>query len=159
MWQIIMSVVVKKARIGDLVSIAELHGSNPHHVLDVFSDAKLLEKYTRLENYAVAEVGDAFAGYAYYHIVDGQMPQWFDAKPSGLRYAHIVKLHVRREHRGRGIATKLMEFAFRDMRERGVDAVYVETTESNLAAMHIYREKLGFQIFNKTLHMKRPLSR
>lgn len=142
-----------------MASIAELHGPNPHHVLDVFSDAKLLGKYTRLDNYAVAEVDNAFAGYAYYHVVDGQMPQWFDAEPSGRRYAHIIKLHVRRERRGKGIATKLTEFALKEMRERGVDTVYVETTENNLAAMHIYREKLGFQIFNKTLHMKCPLSR
>jgi len=119
-----MSVVVRKAREGDLASIAELHGPNPHHVLDVFSDAKLLGKYTRLENYAVAEVDDAFAGYPYYHVVDGQMPQWLDAKPSGLRYAHIVKLHVRKEHQGRGIATKLMEFALKDMRERRLRRPY-----------------------------------
>jgi len=154
-----MSVVVRKARGGDFASVAELYGPNPHGVLDVFSDAKLLQKYTRLENYAVAEVDDAFAGFLYYHVVDGQMPRWFDPESSGRRYAHIIEVHVRDEHRRKGIATKLMEFAFGDMRERGVDTVYVETTENNLAAMHIYREKLGFQIFNRTLHMKRPLSR
>ena len=152
-----MSVVVRKAGNNDLPRIAQFYGPNPDSLLDIFSDARLLRKYTRLQNYAIAEIDDNFAGFAYYQILDGKKPRWFDPHPSGKRYGHMIELHVKKAYRGHGIATRLLNFAFKDMRERGVQVIYIDVEKSNRVAMNLYTKKFQFRAFNKTLHMKRTL--
>jgi len=59
-------------------------------------------------------------------------------------------LAVQAEHRGRGIATKLVESALEAMISKGADEICLETETTNQAAMSLY-ENMGFLRY-KRLH-------
>ncbi len=57
--------------------------------------------------------------------------------------AQILNIAVAPQHRGHGIARKLMELAVSTARERGAEVLALEVRESNAAAIKMY-EDLGF---------------
>ncbi|KAL8963477.1 MAG: hypothetical protein Q9193_000260 [Seirophora villosa] len=63
---------------------------------------------------------------------------------------YIAMLAVKKEHRGQGIATKLVRMAIDIMIERDADEIALETEVTNTAAMKLY-ERLGF-LRSKRLH-------
>ncbi|MCJ1240482.1 N-alpha-acetyltransferase mak3 [Varicellaria rhodocarpa] len=63
---------------------------------------------------------------------------------------YIAMLAVREEHRGKGIATKLVRMAIDAMIERDADEIALETEVTNAPAMKLY-ERLGF-LRSKCLH-------
>jgi peptide alpha-N-acetyltransferase len=65
----------------------------------------------------------------------------------GIPHGHITSLSVMRTHRRLGLAEKLMRQSQRAMAET-FDAKYVSlhVRMSNLAALHLYRETLGFSV-------------
>ncbi|KAL8650745.1 MAG: hypothetical protein Q9210_003646 [Variospora velana] len=63
---------------------------------------------------------------------------------------YIAMLAVKKEHRGKGIATKLVRMAIDIMIERDADEIALETEVTNTAAMKLY-ERLGF-LRSKRLH-------
>ncbi|KAL8972412.1 MAG: hypothetical protein Q9183_000573, partial [Haloplaca sp. 2 TL-2023] len=63
---------------------------------------------------------------------------------------YIAMLAVKKEHRGQGIATKLVRMAIDVMIERDADEIALETEVTNTAAMKLY-ERLGF-LRSKRLH-------
>ncbi|KAI9723780.1 MAG: N-alpha-acetyltransferase 30 [Candelaria pacifica] len=63
---------------------------------------------------------------------------------------YIAMLAVKEEHRGKGIATKLVRMAIDAMIERDAEEVVLETEVTNTAAMKLY-ERLGF-LRSKRLH-------
>jgi len=63
---------------------------------------------------------------------------------------YIAMLAVQSEHRGRGIATQLVESALAAMIQKGADEICLETETTNQAAMSLY-ENMGF-IRYKRLH-------
>ncbi|KAI9892602.1 MAG: N-alpha-acetyltransferase mak3 [Vezdaea aestivalis] len=69
---------------------------------------------------------------------------------SGPLRGYIAMLAVREEHRGKGIATKLVCMAIDAMIERNAEEVALETEITNTAAMKLY-ERLGF-LRSKRLH-------
>lgn len=63
---------------------------------------------------------------------------------------YIAMLAVKEEHRGKGIATKLVRMAIDVMIERDADEIALETEVTNTGAMKLY-ERLGF-LRSKRLH-------
>ncbi|KAF3490978.1 uncharacterized protein GIQ15_00495 [Arthroderma uncinatum] len=63
---------------------------------------------------------------------------------------YIAMLAVKEEHRGKGIATKLVRRAMDAMIERDADEIVLETEITNSPAMKLY-ERLGF-LRSKQLH-------
>ncbi|KAI9816572.1 MAG: N-alpha-acetyltransferase 30 [Pycnora praestabilis] len=63
---------------------------------------------------------------------------------------YIAMLAVKEEHRGKGIATKLVRMAIDAMIERHAEEIALETEITNQAAMKLY-ERLGF-LRSKRLH-------
>ena len=57
--------------------------------------------------------------------------------------AQILNIAVTPQHRGHGIARKMMELAVSTARERGAEVLALEVRESNAAAIRMY-EDLGF---------------
>jgi ribosomal protein S18 acetylase RimI-like enzyme len=53
--------------------------------------------------------------------------------------AFIDELYIAEEHRGRGIGRRAMRFAESAARERGVNAVHLEVSPDNQAALELYR--------------------
>eukprot|EP00123_Amoebidium_parasiticum_P001033 comp12010_c0_seq1/m.6703 comp12010_c0_seq1/g.6703 ORF comp12010_c0_seq1/g.6703 comp12010_c0_seq1/m.6703 type:complete len:166 (-) comp12010_c0_seq1:71-568(-) len=82
---------------------------------------------------------------------DGKIVGYVLAKmeedPSEIPHGHITSLAVMRSHRRLGIAYKLMHQASQSMVEN-FEAKYVSlhVRESNRAALHLYRDTLGFNV-------------
>ncbi|KAL8951119.1 MAG: hypothetical protein Q9222_002891 [Ikaeria aurantiellina] len=68
----------------------------------------------------------------------------------GPMRGYIAMLAVKKEHRGKGIATNLVRMAIDIMIERDADEIALETEVTNTAAMKLY-ERLGF-LRSKRLH-------
>lgn len=68
----------------------------------------------------------------------------------GQSRGYIAMLATRAEHRGQGIATKLVQMAIDAMIAEDADEIALETEVTNTAAMRLY-ERLGFLIM-KRLH-------
>ncbi|MCJ1373756.1 N-alpha-acetyltransferase mak3 [Loxospora ochrophaea] len=69
---------------------------------------------------------------------------------NGALRGYIAMLAVKEEHRGKGIATKLVRMAIDAMIAREADEIALETEVTNTAAMKLY-ERLGF-LRSKRLH-------
>ena len=69
---------------------------------------------------------------------------------SGTLRGYIAMLAVQEPHRGRGIASKLVQMAIEAMETRSADEVVLETEVTNTASLKLY-ERLGF-LRSKRLH-------
>ncbi len=69
--------------------------------------------------------------------------------PSGY-CAYLMNIYTRKEFRGQGIATQVVKYLIRQVRERNIDKIYLETSERG----RILYEKLGFE--NMVDYMKLP---
>jgi ribosomal-protein-alanine N-acetyltransferase len=107
----------------------------------------------------VAEEGGAIAGFMI-----------ADREPGGV--GHIVTIDVVEDRRRRGVGTKLMDLGEDWARRQGLELVYLETAEDNVAAQRFYAargyvkyEKLESYYLNgmaawvmvKWLKLRRPL--
>ena len=102
--------------------------------------------------------------YYYYHIMswpqllhvaedhNGKIVGYVLAKmeeEASVPHGHITSLAVLRTHRKCGIATKLMKAAQRAMVESfGAEYVSLHVREGNLAAIHLYRRTLEYQVYD-----------
>jgi N-alpha-acetyltransferase 10/11 len=67
--------------------------------------------------------------------------------PDGVQHGHITSLSVMRTHRRLGIAEKLMRNSQRAMAEVfGAEYVSLHVRLANKAALHLYRDTLGFEV-------------
>ncbi|KAI5776836.1 acetyltransferase [Geopyxis carbonaria] len=73
-----------------------------------------------------------------------------EAHREGPLRGYIAMLAVRKEHRGKGIATKLVQMAIDEMIKQEADQIALETETTNTAAIKLY-ERLGF-LRSKQLH-------
>jgi len=137
---------IRRAIPKDLAQVAQHYGPGDSP-WDPFSDPERLEGIP-LEGLLVAEVDGEYAGFLYWFTAERP---WFD--PTVSRYAHIVEVQVVEEHRGKGIGRALLEHALKRLREEGIEAVYIDTTEDNEVAQRLY-ESLGFRPFSRTLHYR-----
>ncbi|KAI4256229.1 MAG: hypothetical protein LQ352_002186 [Teloschistes flavicans] len=65
----------------------------------------------------------------------------------GIQHGHITSLSVMRTHRRLGLAEKLMRQSQRAMVETfGARYVSLHVRMSNVAALHLYRDTLGFKV-------------
>jgi hypothetical protein len=71
-----------------------------------------------------------------------------EEEPSdGIPHGHITSLSVMRTHRRLGLAEKLMRQSQRIMAETyGAHYVSLHVRMSNVAALHLYRDTLGFEV-------------
>jgi len=65
----------------------------------------------------------------------------------GVKHGHITSLSVMRTHRRLGLGEKLMRQSQRAMAETyGANYVSLHVRVSNVAALHLYRDTLGFEV-------------
>ncbi|RFU27915.1 hypothetical protein B7463_g8406, partial [Scytalidium lignicola] len=84
--------------------------------------------------------------YDYPRIVGYVLAKMEEDPPDGVQHGHITSLSVMRTHRRLGIAEKLMRQSQRAMVETyGAQYVSLHVRVSNGAALHLYRDTLGFQ--------------
>jgi ribosomal-protein-alanine N-acetyltransferase len=78
----------------------------------------------------VIEVGSDIAGYGIMSIGAGE--------------AHVLNVCVREDHRGRGLARKVLVYLIERARAAGMYEAFLEVRPSNLAASRLYHS-LGFE--------------
>ena len=141
-----MRTTVRPATSDDLPLIANHYrrGDTPW---DPFGDVEKLQKIP-IRGFAVAEVDREYAGFLYWF--EAKKP-WFDASVGP--YAQIEEVQVLPEFRGQGVGKELLENVLDRLRGLPLDAVYIETTEKNSAARHLY-EGAGFQLLHRPLFYK-----
>ena len=146
-----MDLNIRKARSADLRSIVDYYGTKGDSPFDPFANEDLLRQKVDLDDLIVAEVNGSFAGFVYFFV--GDHP-WFE--PEVDRFGHILEVHVKSQYQGRGIATRMLEYAMEDLRKRNVSVIYIDTGANNVEALHLY-EKMGFREFGRTIHFKKVI--
>lgn len=59
--------------------------------------------------------------------------------------ANVVSIAVKKDYRNLGIATRLFDVAYDEMREKGIDTISLEVKYDNITAYNLYK-KLGFEV-------------
>ena len=70
------------------------------------------------------------------------------------RDGYIDELYLDGQFRGRGIGRKTMEFVEEEARKLGVNAIHLEATRGNVAAVELYR-RVGFVDHERRLMTKK----
>jgi len=84
---------------------------------------------------------------AYPKVVGYVLAKMEEDPPDGVQHGHITSLSVMRTHRRLGIAEKLMRMSQRAMAEVfNANYVSLHVRMSNQAALHLYRDTLGFEV-------------
>ncbi|KAM4706735.1 N-acetyltransferase 8-like [Discoglossus pictus] len=77
--------------------------------------------------------------------------------PNGEKHVELKRLSVAESHRGKGIGKALCRTLIDFARERGCEAVVLDTTLAQVDAQRLY-EKIGFK-FTNTFYIQRPAGR
>lgn len=77
-------------------------------------------------------------------IVVGEVQYMLDWDNPGLAY--IIGVSVSGQVRGRGIGTKLLATSIQKLFEATITTVELTVEADNVAAVKVYREKLGFEV-------------
>ena len=138
-----MTTLVRSGTQDDLPLIAKHYGRGDTP-WDPFGDVAKLREIP-LGGFIVAEVDGEYAGFLYWF--ESERP-WFDEGVG--RCAQIEEVQVLPRHRGKGVGRKLLVAAMDQLGGLPLDAAYVETTEENDVARHLY-ETEGFQPLLRTV--------
>lgn len=76
-------------------------------------------------------------------LVDGREAGISVLKPTSEREAEVKRMYVREEHRGLGLARRMLERIVADARELGYAAILLETFDYMVEAQALYRS-IGF---------------
>ncbi|KAI5310277.1 N-terminal acetyltransferase A complex catalytic subunit ard1 [Ascosphaera atra] len=84
---------------------------------------------------------------AYPKVVGYVLAKMEEEPTDGVQHGHITSISVMRTHRRLGIAEKLMRMSQRAMAEsHHAEYVSLHVRVSNQAALHLYRDTLGFEV-------------
>ncbi|KAI9731735.1 MAG: N-terminal acetyltransferase A complex catalytic subunit ard1 [Cirrosporium novae-zelandiae] len=93
--------------------------------------------------------GGSGNGHDYDKIVGYVLAKMEEEPSDGIPHGHITSLSVMRTHRKLGLAEKLMRMSQRAMAEvYSAHYVSLHVRVSNTAALHLYRDTLGFEVQN-----------
>lgn len=110
----------------------------PEHYSDYFY-YEILSEFP--ETFLVAELGESVVGYIMCRIEYG----FSHLRRFGLaRKGHIVSVAVLAEHRGKGVGTKLIQYAEEQLAKKSSRESYLEVRVSNLQAIALY-ERLNYK--------------
>jgi len=134
---------VRRATIGDLVSITEIYNEAILKTVATFDT----------EPKTIEEQGIWFANHSpKYPILVGEQAGriigWASLSKWSDRCAYSdtaeISLYVKEEHRGKGVGKKLLEEIIQEGRRAGLHTVIARIVEANQASIHRH-ESVGFQ--------------
>lgn len=94
---------------------------------------------------------DTVAGYLTTHEYDAY------EQATGRREAYVAKVGVRREHRGRGLASRLLRHALASYRAAGYDEASLDVDTNNPTGAFGVYERAGFVIEQRTATFQRVI--
>ena len=132
--------IIRRCEPSDIISVMEINMKTlPEHYSDYFYDSLLADMP---ESFLIAEYGKAYVGYKMCKSEFG----FSNFKKIGfVKKGHVVSVAVLDEFRGNGIGSALVEEAFKGVREKQCDEMYLEVRCSNTEAVKLY-ERLGMSV-------------
>ena len=129
--------IIRRCEPSDLISVMEINMKTlPEHYSDYFYESLLADLP---ESFLIAENGGIFVGYIMCKSEFG----FSNFKKLGfVKKGHVVSVAVLPEFRGSGIGSALIEEAFKGVKEKQCDEMYLEVRCSNTDAVKLY-EQLG----------------
>ena len=129
--------VIRRCEPNDLISVMEINMKTlPEHYSDYFYESLLTDMP---ESFLIAENVGTFIGYIMCKSEFG----FSNFKKLGfVKKGHVVSVAVLDQFRGSGIGSALVEEAFKGVKEKQCDEMYLEVRCSNTDAVKLY-EKLG----------------
>lgn len=138
---------IRRASANDLPKIVKHMAPTGSAPLYPFTDLSKLQTIP-LDGLIVAEVQGEYAGFLYWFVEEN--PE-FDR--SVRKYGYIEELQVLEKFQRQGIGRKLVTYALKQLKESGIEAVYLDTREGNTPAQNLY-ESLGFRQFSRRIRYK-----
>lgn len=131
---------IRYANADDIPSVINVNMVTlPEHYSDYFY-YEILNEFPN--TFLVAELGDRVVGYVMCRSEYGLSL----LRRFGLaRKGHIISIATLPEHRGKGIASKLIECTMEEMRKSACKECFLEVRVSNDEAIRLYR-KIGFEV-------------
>ena len=129
--------IIRRCEPSDLISVMEINMKTlPEHYSDYFYESLLADLP---ESFLIAENGEISVGYIMCKSEFG----FSNFKKLGfVKKGHVVSVAVLDQFRGSGIGSALVEEAFKGVKEKQCDEMYLEVRCSNTDAVKLY-EKLG----------------
>ena len=131
---------IRRADPSDLISVMEINLKTlPEHYSDYFYESLLAEAP---EAFLIAEKGGQHVGYIMCKTEFG----FSNFKKLGfVKKGHVVSVAVLEEQRGNGYGKVLVNEAFKGVKEKQCDEMYLEVRCSNTEAVKLYQD-LGMDI-------------
>ena len=132
--------IIRRCDTSDIISVMEINMKTlPEHYSDYFYESLLSDLP---ESFLIAEKEGISIGYIMCKSEFG----FSNFKKLGfVKKGHVVSVAVLDEFRGNGIGSALVQEAFKGVKERQCDEMYLEVRCSNTDAVKMY-EKLGMSI-------------
>jgi len=132
--------IIRRCEPSDIISVMEINMKTlPEHYSDYFYESLLCDLP---ESFLIAENGGIPLGYIMCKSEFG----FSNFKKLGfVKKGHVVSVAVLDKFRGSGIGSALVEEAFKGVKEKQCDEMYLEVRCSNTDAVRLY-EKLDMSI-------------
>jgi ribosomal protein S18 acetylase RimI-like enzyme len=151
-----MDVRIRLGKPDDVDAISDLYLQSAHYhatevdpaVFDVPERGDVLASVGRMlasDNPAILVAADAESRPVGYAIVLMNPAQAQGGTYRDVRYAFVDDLAVAQGIRGQGVGTQLLRAAEAWARDRGAEAMLLDTHPNNVRALRFYHERMGYQ--------------
>lgn len=130
---------------GELREVAELAEKIWHEFFpSVISEGQIDYMVEKFQSYGAMKNQTAFQDYCYLAVRnDGELCGYIGVKPEKDDRFFLSKLYLRKDMRGKGIASQMMRKVFEEARNASKKSVYLTVNKHNTHAVEVYR-KTGF---------------
>lgn len=147
-----MADIRKAADSGELKEIAELAEKIWHECfVGIISEEQIDYMVEKFQSYSAMTEQTASQGYSYYAVRDGgELCGYIGMKPEDGESFFLSKLYLRKDKRGRGTASEMLERVFAEARAAGKSSVYLTVNKHNRHAIDVYIKK-GFRMVDEAV--------
>ncbi len=109
------------------------------YMVEKFQSLKAMTDQIENQNYTYLAVRE-----------NGELCGYIGIKPESDDRFFLSKLYLRKDKRGRGIASQMLERVFEEARKIGKKSVYLTVNKHNEQAIAVYRKK-GFELIDSVV--------
>lgn len=133
----------------ELRQVAELAAEIWHECfVDIISDEQIDYMVEKYQSFPAMTRQVTEQEYRYFSVRDeGELCGYFAVKPEDDSRFFLSKLYLRKDKRGRGIASMMLQRVFDEARVCGKTAVYLTVNKHNAHAIAVYK-KIGFIVID-----------
>jgi ribosomal protein S18 acetylase RimI-like enzyme len=148
-----MAVTINKVESDtELKNVAELADSIWHECfINIISIGQIDYMVEKFQSYEAMTKQIAEQDYSYYAVrEDGELCGYMGVKPEKDTRFFLSKLYLRKDKRGKGIASQMLARVFEEARTCGKTQVYLTVNKHNERAIAVYK-KVGFKVIDEAV--------